>query len=166
MPAKISKHARYQVNGTITLDQELRPSLNNCSSIITQAPQSMIQGSLNSMTNAKENWQHCCVQGLSNLQRIKLSSLNTGLGSATWAVLWVPSSSKLHHFPMILSSDASKPSLNRSMAAYVTCAHGIDLKSASSAGCLHIHCQRIHRLHKTFGWKGTSEVLDEHRQNR
>lgn len=83
MPAKISKHARYQVNGTITLDQELRPSLNNCSSIITQAPQSMIQGSLNSMTNAKENWQHCCVQGLSNLQRIKLSSLNTGLGSAT-----------------------------------------------------------------------------------
>jgi hypothetical protein len=43
----------------------------------------MIQGPLNSMTNAKENQQHFCVQGLSNLQRIKLSSLNTGLGTAT-----------------------------------------------------------------------------------
>lgn len=65
------------------MDQELRASLNSCSCIITQAPQSMIQGPLNSMTIAKENWQHGCVQGLSNLQRIKLSSLNTGLGSAT-----------------------------------------------------------------------------------
>jgi hypothetical protein len=60
---------------------------------------------------------------------------------------------------MITSSDATKPSLNRSMAAYVTCAHGIDLKSASSAGCLHIHCQRIHRLHKLLGGKVHQKCL-------